>query len=104
MFSIVARYIVIHAGNVDGFIPHVGKIFKSKTDSRDYHTAMNAEIFEEWIKDLCSGLEEPSLILLDNASYHSRLKEKQPTTVWKKSDLQNWLQENNITYNEGYSA
>jgi hypothetical protein len=33
---------------------------------------MNAEIFEEWVKDLCSALEEPSLILLDNASYHSR--------------------------------
>jgi transposase len=99
LLSIIARYIVIHAGNVDGFIPHVGKIFKAKTDSREYHTAMNAEIFEKWVKDLCSALEEPSLILLDNASYHSRQKEKRPTTAWKKCDLQNWLEENNIPYN-----
>ncbi|KAJ3629933.1 hypothetical protein MTP99_014295 [Tenebrio molitor] len=33
-----ARYIVIHAGNVDGFIPHVGKIFKSKTLQRLPHS------------------------------------------------------------------
>jgi hypothetical protein len=37
---------------------------------------MNAEIFDEWVKDLCSVVDEPSLILLDNASYHSRQREK----------------------------
>jgi hypothetical protein len=65
--------------------------YLNQKHSRDYHTAMSTEIFEEWVKDLCSVVEEPSLILLDNASYHSRQKEKRPTTAW--------LQENSITYN-----
>jgi hypothetical protein len=73
--------------------------YSNQKHSRDYHTAMNTEIFEEWVKDLCSVVEEPSLILLDNGSYHSRQKEKRPTTAWKNCDLQNWLQENSITYN-----
>jgi hypothetical protein len=58
---------------------------------------MNAEIFDESVKDLCSVVDEPSLILLANACYHSRQREKRPTTAWKKCDLQNWLQKNNIT-------
>ena len=45
-------------------------------------------------------LEEPSIIVLDNASYHSRLEEKRPTTAWKKVDLQLWLQKNCIAFSE----
>jgi hypothetical protein len=54
---------------------------------------MNAETFEEWLKDMLLALDKPSLIILD-----SRLHEKQPTTAWRKSELQNWLRENNILY------
>jgi hypothetical protein len=62
---------------------------------------MNAETFEEWLKDMLLALDKPSLIIiLDNASYHSRLHEKLPTTAWRKSELQNWLRENNILYSD----
>ena len=62
---------------------------------------MNAENFEKWLQnDLLPKLEEPSIIVLDNASYHSRLEEKRPTTAWKKVDLQLWLQKNCIAFSE----
>jgi hypothetical protein len=31
--------------------------YSNQKHSRDYHTAMNTEIFEEWVKDLCSVVE-----------------------------------------------
>jgi hypothetical protein len=53
---------------------------------------MNAETFEKWMKDdLLPSLSEPSIVVLDNASYHSRLEEKLPTCSWRKNELQAWL-------------
>jgi hypothetical protein len=93
------RYIVLHAGNKDGFIEDASLIFKSKKNSLDYHSEMNAETFEQWLQDvLLIKLQQPSVIILDNASYHSRLEEKRPTSAWRKADLQCWLQKNNISY------
>jgi hypothetical protein len=83
--------------NIDGFISNIGRIFRSKKNSGDYHSEINAETFEEWLKDMLLALDKPSLIILDNVSYQSRLHGKQPTTAWKKSELQNWLR-GNILY------
>jgi hypothetical protein len=74
------------------FIEGAGLIFKCKKNSLDYHSEMNAETFEEWLQDnLLPALTEPSIIVLDNASYHSRLEEKKPTCAWRKAHLQTWL-------------
>jgi transposase len=100
-YEILDRYIVVNAGNSHGFIEGAGLIFKSKKNSLDYHSEMNAETFEEWLKDtLLPALTEPSIIVLDNASYHSRLEEKKPTCAWRKAHLQTWLQNNNIHFSE----
>lgn len=37
---------------------------------------------------------------MDNAPYHSRKKEKVPTTASRKADIQKWLKEKNIAYEE----
>lgn len=69
------RYIVLHAGKEDGFVENAGLIFKSTTRSGDYHDNMNRKNFENWFKtELIPNLEEPSLIIMDNASYHSGLQ------------------------------
>jgi hypothetical protein len=69
------RYIVLHAGKEDGFVENAGLIFKSTTRSVDYHDNMNRKNFENWFKtELIPNLEEPSLIIMDNASYHSGLQ------------------------------
>lgn len=60
---------------------------------------MNAENFEKWLSDsLLPNLEEPSIVILDNASYHTRAVDRWPTSSWKKSELQEWLRSKNIPY------
>lgn len=65
----------------------------------DYHSDMNAETFESWMVDhLLPALDRPSIIILDNASYHSQLGEKRPTTAWRKAHLQEWPEKKRITF------
>lgn len=93
------RYIVLHAGNENGFIENASLIFKSNTKSGDYHDNMNQDNFEKWFKSqLIPNLEGPSVIIMDNASYHCRLKEAIPNRNWTKEKLRNWLQEKCINF------
>ena len=63
---------------------------------------MNATIFEDWLENkLIPNLPEKSLIVMDNATYHSR---RDPTTVSptmasKKQEMIEWLEERNIQFN-----
>jgi len=67
----------------------------------DYHGDMNGEMFLKWVEEkLIPNLEEPSLIVMDNASYHSMELEKQPTTCWNKKQIQQWLDKNGIAYDD----
>ncbi|KAH9629124.1 hypothetical protein HF086_008573 [Spodoptera exigua] len=43
-------------------------------------------------------LEPNALVVMDNASYHSRRQEKIPVTSWKKQDIQEWLTSKQISY------
>ena len=74
-------------------------VFKSKTNSVDYHDEMNSEHFIEWMTEkLLPTFDEPSVIILDNASYHNKERDKPPTTQNKEGEIQEWLDEHNITY------
>lgn len=76
-------------------------LFKSKTSQGDYHGDMNSINFEKWLhQQLLPNLKKPSLIILDNAAYHSRQLDKWPTKTWKKSDIQQWLRSKNISFPE----
>jgi transposase len=82
------RFVILHAGNSDGFIPNTSLIFSTTNKSSDYHDNMNSELFVKWLKtQLLPNLEQPSLIVMDNAPYHSTTVEKQPTASWKKVKL-----------------
>ncbi|KAB0800354.1 hypothetical protein PPYR_06094 [Photinus pyralis] len=62
---------------------------------------MNRGNFENWFKtQLVPNLPEKSLIIMDNASYHSGLLEKIPTKSWTKQRMIEWLGEKNIGYPE----
>ena len=93
------RFIVVHAGSKLGFIDDASLLFASKSQKEDYHGEMNAEMFRKWLTEhLINNLEEPSLIILDNASYHSTVIEKCPTSAWSKTNIASWLTANNITH------
>lgn len=95
----VFRFIILHAGGEGGFIEGSSLIFKSKTTSGDYHGEMNSENFEHWLSNcLLPKLQEPSFIILDNASYHSRVLDKWPAKSWKKDDLKKWLESKQVNF------
>lgn len=65
----------------------------------DYHGEMNEDNFLHWFEiQLLMKLEEPSIIVMDNASYHSSLVEKAPNTSTRKNEIQAWLTAKNISF------
>jgi len=81
-----SRLIVCHADSDKyGFWEGVELGFQGKkiNSSTDNHHEMNGDIFKEWFIDMLKNLEEGSLIVMDNASYHSMYREQVPNT--KKS-------------------
>jgi len=57
-----------------------------KNCKADAHHDMNSQVFEAWFKNsLLPNLPKSSYIIMDNASYHSRLQTKIPNSSWKKN-------------------
>lgn len=91
------RLIITHIGSSKGFVNGGLLEFESKS-TKDYHEEMTADVFEEYFSQMIELLPNDSVIVMDNASYHSRLVEKLPTSSWKKSDIVNWLTEKQIPF------
>ncbi|CAC5386354.1 unnamed protein product [Mytilus coruscus] len=84
-------------------IPGCGLIFESKTNSSDYHDEMNKEHFTEWFRDtLIPKLPPQSVIVMDNAPYHSHLDpdSRVPNTNSNKSEISAWLEKSNVHYDK----
>lgn len=78
---------------------HHSYLLASKSKTMDYRGEMNSDTFRRWVcEKLLPNFEEPSLIVMDNAPYHSNILNKQPTSSWKKLYTINWLQENKIHF------
>ena len=62
---------------------------------------MTSEHFEEWFNDtIIPKLEPNSIIVMDNASYHSRRLQKIPTKSSAKQEMKDWLTSNGIQFPE----
>lgn len=97
------RIIILHAGNENGFLQNALLLSAKdiKTSCADYHQDMNAELFEKWFKEqLIPNLPINSVIVMDNASYHSRQINKIPNLNSKKADILYFLKEKNIAIPE----
>lgn len=93
------RIIILHAGSESGWVP--GALLLSakniKTASADYHEDMSAKLFEDWFVDqLIPNLPPKSVIVMDNASYHSRQPTKIPNTGSRKEEIMNFLRLNYV--------
>ncbi|KAI5640202.1 DDE superfamily endonuclease domain-containing protein [Phthorimaea operculella] len=94
------RLVICHAGSAEkGFIQGNLLAFASKKTS-DYHEEMDADRFEEWFRQLLISLDRPSVILMDNAPYHSRQIDRAPTQNQKKANFIDWLLRHNIEANQ----
>ena len=92
------RIIVIHAETKDGFIHTAAGIFKGKNGSADYHTDMICENFENWVnQNLLPNPPKNSIVVLDNASYHTVQEDRSLTIATKKADIIALLIKHSIT-------
>jgi transposase len=103
-----ARLIIIDAiiqddqSSTYGWVKGAHLHFKSGRRTGDYHGAMQTENFTKWMSaQLLPYVPRHSLIILDNAPYHNTLTEDTfPQSGSKKAELQQWLSERNIPFEE----
>ena len=63
----------------------------------DYHDSMNGDSYEQYFANsLCTNVPQGSLIVIDNAPYHSRNDETYPVSKWKKQQYIDWLKSMDI--------
>ncbi|XP_038221442.1 uncharacterized protein LOC119839277, partial [Zerene cesonia] len=84
------RWIIVHAGSEAGFVPNAQLIFKSQSKSGDYHGDMNRENFMKWVQEkLLPNIPPPqSIVVTDNAPYHTVALNKAPTMNSTKTQMQ----------------
>ncbi|XP_063366262.1 uncharacterized protein LOC134654718 [Cydia amplana] len=92
------RLILGHIGSSTGFLKEGELIFLAGTDDGDYHKEMNGANFEKWFGVILNNVEPNSVIVMDNAPYHSRKLEKTPILKTKKAEIQEWLRSKNIAF------
>ena len=96
-----SRLIILHAGNENGWVNGADLVFKSKKATGDYKDEMTSKHFEEWFHDsLMSNIPANSLIVMDNAPYHSRRLEPIPTMSSRKQIMKDWLTAHGIEFPE----
>ena len=95
------RLIIVHAGSDKGFVGGAYMCLRTDGKAADYHSNMNSETFEHWfVASLLQNIPARSIIVMDNASYHSRNKSKAPNSGWRKADIQDWLRQNSVQFQE----
>lgn len=99
------RITILHAGSEDGFVPNCLLLSAKniKDSSLDYHEDTTAELFENWFQNnLLKNIPNNSVIVMDNASYHSRLLRKAPASSSSKIEIQEYLLQNDIYFEFTY--
>ena len=94
------RLIIVHAGSDKGFVNDALLSIWTDGKSNDYHDSMNARLFEEWFTKMLKNISSNSVVVMNNASYHSRQMNKTPASSSTKGDIKTWLQQNDIDYDE----
>ncbi|XP_066596594.1 uncharacterized protein [Prorops nasuta] len=86
------RLIELHIGSEGGFVPGALLCFESKKNTADYHDEMNGDTFLEWFTYVLPALDQNSVIVMDNAPYHSVKTEKIPNMSWTIKAIVEWIE------------
>lgn len=100
------RISILHCGSKNGWVPNALLLSAKniKDCSLDYHQDMTSELFENWMKNsLLPNIPQGSVVVYDNASYHSSLAEKIPNMGSKKEVLQDFLRQHDLYYENHYT-
>ncbi|KAG5880079.1 hypothetical protein JTB14_011582 [Gonioctena quinquepunctata] len=94
------RFVLLHAGTEEGFVDGAELTFLPKKGAEDYHDEIDGDLYEDWFeRTLIPSLpkDKENVVVLDNASYHSR-KFDFPKKAWNKAQIQAWLIEKGIFF------
>ena len=70
-----------------------------KRNTFGYHDSMDGESYKCYFeKSVCQNIPKHSVIVIDNAPYHSKHTENHPISKWRKQQFVDWLTEKNITF------
>ncbi|XP_069675935.1 uncharacterized protein [Periplaneta americana] len=95
------RAIVVHAGGEMGFIHGAELIYDSRSATDDCHNEMNSATYNRWLREkLIPNLPAESIVVLDNAPYHTVQENRAPTMASRKEQIVAWLKENGLKYAE----
>jgi hypothetical protein len=78
------RVLILHCGSSNEWVKDGVKLYGKKIEdcNVDYHQNMQSEIFEEWFENsLIPNLKPISVIVLNNAPYHSKQLRKIPNAL-----------------------
>lgn len=90
---------MLHIGSDKGFLPEGLFIcFECAKQSVDYCNEMNGVNFKKWFEYILPRLDPNSIVVMDNAPYHSVKTEKYPTAHSKKSEVLKWLNSKGVTF------
>ncbi|KAJ4435156.1 hypothetical protein ANN_23732 [Periplaneta americana] len=77
--------------------------YRSPNSPIIYHEEMDGNIKNWFINTLLPNIPHNSVIVMDNASYHSVELNKAPVSSTKKIEMQAWLRYHNILYDPCYT-
>lgn len=100
------RICILHCGGSNGWVNDALLLTSKyiKDSSLDYHQDIESTIFESWFEEtLLPKIKPNSVIVLDNASYHSRQTKKIPTKYSNKATIQEFLEAEDLYYEEHYT-
>lgn len=97
------RAIVIGAMSQDQIIQDACEVWidGNHTEESDYHKEMKSENFEEWLQRSIPKFQavsegRPIVIVMDNASYHSRCSERPPRASDNKKTIAAFLLDHGV--------
>lgn len=93
------RLIITHAGSTNGWVSDCLDVFCGNKHG-DYHEEMDSQRFERWFSSLLLNVPEGTVIILDNAPYHSKRVEAIPTQASRKGEIRDWLSSKGIAWEE----
>ena len=92
------RLIILHTMGEDGWVE--GGLWTNATKGQlaDYHQDMNADAFEDYLRELCPKLGKGAVLIMDNAPYHTRNLFPMPTQSSRYDEMTVYCDENGIEY------
>ncbi|KAL4092241.1 hypothetical protein QTP88_026775 [Uroleucon formosanum] len=90
------RLMVVHIGSSNGFVEGGLLCIESRKHLAGYREEMDGDSFYDWFCGVLPLLDDNSIIVMDNASYHSVKLDPAPKITWKKHNIIQWLKDKNV--------